>query len=283
MEDNVINEERKEKKSLSIRDEFKNYISNPKNTLRIPTGFEKLDAIYGGGLPKGLTILGADTGLGKTTFVLHLADNMAKQETVKVLFYSLELTKYELLAKSLSRISYIEDGLNENTPQAIIHNEVDNIDEVFDVYDTISNNIKIIDNIRDIQSIIKNTLRFIKENPNDKVVVIIDYLQFVDSPLNNDKQKIDGITKSLKQISNAYDIPMILISSLSRIGDFKESGSIEYTADYLLKLFVKKKSENDLSFDTDDQLTLKFIKNRFGGKGEIKLSYIGNYATFEEI
>ena len=74
------------------------YIENENNIRKIPTNFNKLDNIYGGGLSKGLTIIGANTGLGKTTFALQLADNVAQQPNTKVLFFSLELTKYELVS-----------------------------------------------------------------------------------------------------------------------------------------------------------------------------------------
>ena len=79
------------------------------------------------------------------------------------------------------------------------------------------------------------------------------------------------------------------ISSINRtsyknntIGSFKESGSIEYTADYLISL-EEKETSNNLAFNTDDNIiTLTFLKNRFGTKDSIDLTYYGNYATFIE-
>ena len=70
----------------NIKEDYIRYISNDTNIRKIPTGIQKLDNIYGGGLPNGLTILGAITGLGKTTFALQLADNMASVENTKVSF-----------------------------------------------------------------------------------------------------------------------------------------------------------------------------------------------------
>ena len=82
---------------------------------------------------------------------------------------------------------------------------------------------------------------------------------------------------------------IIAISSINRtsyknntIGSFKESGSIEYTADYLISL-EEKETSNNLAFNTDDNIiTLTFLKNRFGTKDSIDLTYYGNYATFIE-
>ena len=105
---------------MSIKEDYIAYISNSNNIRKIPTGISKLDNIYGGGLPTGFTIIGAETGLGKTTFTLQLADTIAKEENVKVLFFSLELSKYELLSKTLSRISYLDSELTNHSPNEFI-------------------------------------------------------------------------------------------------------------------------------------------------------------------
>jgi replicative DNA helicase len=103
------------------------------------------------------------------------------------------------------------------------------------------------------------------------------------------KQNIDTITRQLKALSTDYSASIIAISSINRtsyksntIGSFKESGSIEYTADYLISL-EEKETTNNLAFNTDDNIiTLTFLKNRFGTKDSIDLKYYGNYATFIE-
>lgn len=271
-----------------IKEDFINYISDENNIRKIPTGIEKLDNIFGGGLPNGLTILGAITGIGKTTFALQLADDMAKVDNTKILFFSLELNKYELLSKSLSRISYLNEDLTNHTPNEFISNSVADIDNYFSKYDEISDNIFIVDNVRDIKAIIGNSIAFINKYYNDKVVIIIDYLQFIDSDKGgSDKQSVDNITKQLKTLSSQYGVCIIAISSINRtsyknntIGSFKESGSIEYTADYLISL-EEKETKQTLAFNDDDNIiTLSFLKNRFGSKDSIDLKYYGNYATF---
>ena len=82
---------------MKVDKEDKNLINKIKG---LNTGYEhylaKITNIYGGGLPTGLTILGANTGLGKTTFVLQLADNIAREPNTKVLFFSLYLTKQDV-------------------------------------------------------------------------------------------------------------------------------------------------------------------------------------------
>lgn len=272
---------------MSIKEDYIAYISNSNNIRKIPTGISKLDNIYGGGLPTGFTIIGAETGLGKTTFTLQLADTIAKEENVKVLFFSLELSKYELLSKTLSRISYFDNELPNHTPNEFISNEVEDIDNYFNKYEEIQDNIFLIDNVKDIGGIIGNTIAFCKKYANDKVVVVIDYLQYIKCEGNSDKQNIDNITRELKNITSKYNVSIIAISSLSRDGgkrndltSFKESGSIEYTADYVI-ILKKKVVEKGLAFDNEDNIiTLEFLKHRFGSKDSFDMKYFGNFATF---
>lgn len=274
---------------MSLKDDYIAYISNSNNVRKIPTGMRKLDNIYGGGLPTGFSIIGAETGLGKTTFTLQLADTIAKEENVKVLFFSLELSKYELLSKTLSRISYLNNELTSHTPNEFISNEVEDIDNYFSKYEEIQENIFLIDNIKDIRGIIGNTKAFCNRYKNDKVVVIIDYLQYIKCDGNSDKQNIDNITRELKNITTDYNVSILAISSLSRDGgkrndltSFKESGSIEYTADYVI-ILKKKVVERSLAFDNEDNIiTLEFLKHRFGSKDSFEMTYLGNYATFVE-
>lgn len=272
---------------MSIKEDYIAYISNSNNIRKIPTGISKLDNIYGGGLPTGFTIIGAETGLGKTTFTLQLADTIAKEENVKILFFSLELSKYELLSKTLSRISYLDNELPNHTPNEFIGNEVEDIDNYFNKYEEIQDNIFLVDNVKDLGGIIGNTIAFCKKYANDKVVVVIDYLQYIKCESNNDKQNIDNITRELKNITSKYNVSIIAISSLSRDGgkrndltSFKESGSIEYTADYVI-ILKKKVVEKGLAFDNEDNIiTLEFLKHRFGSKDSFDMKYFGNFATF---
>lgn len=272
------------------KEDYKAFIQNEKNIRKIQTNFNKLDNIYGGGLSKGLTIIGANTGLGKTTFALQLADNVAQQPNTKVLFFSLELTEYELVSKSLSRLSYLDDNLTNHTPNDFISNRVDDLDTYYSHYEPIESNVYIVYNVRDVVKISKSICEFCNNFENDKVVVIIDYIQFIDCNGNNDKQNVDIITRELKALANNYNIPIVAISSLSRegakrndISSFKESGSIEYTADYLIIMY-QKENDRGLAFTGEtNTITVEFLKNRFGVKGQFDLKYIGKYATFKEL
>ena len=146
-----------------------------------------------------------------------------------------------------------------------------------------------IDDTRSVRGILNLIDNYCSKNAEDKIVVFIDYIQFINCGAGNDKQNVDIITRELKALANRYNISIIGISSLSREGakrndttSFKESGSIEYTADYLIIMYNKEQAKT-LSFGEDNNnITLEFLKNRFGCKGQFNLKYYGNYATFIE-
>ena len=85
--------------------EFRNFIESAAKRPILSTGFYDIDKALGGGLHTGLYVLGAVSSLGKTTFTLQIADNLAKADT-DVLFFSLEQSKFELMAKSISRETF---------------------------------------------------------------------------------------------------------------------------------------------------------------------------------
>ena len=100
--------------------EFINGIAQSVDTPYIPTGFKKFDEVLEGGLYEGLYIIGAISSLGKTTFVLQIADQIAQQGQ-DILIFSLEMARSELMAKSMSRITFdlSKDPRNAKTTRGI--------------------------------------------------------------------------------------------------------------------------------------------------------------------
>ncbi|MBR1615770.1 MAG: toprim domain-containing protein [Treponema sp.] len=233
------------------------------------TGFEELDKNLFGGLHEGLYIIGAISSLGKTTFTLQLADQVAAGGQ-DVIFFSLEMSKYELMSKSLSRLTYQLAG-NRQTgnsvkkkplardTQQILNNrryasynseEREIIKSAIREYEKSAPHIYIyegryrgerlkVSHIREIVS------RHIKSN-GQKPVVLVDYLQIL-APVDvhaTDKQNTDTNTFELKEISRDFQIPVIAVSSFNRdnyqepvsMQSFKESGAIEYSSDILFGL-----------------------------------------------
>ena len=223
-------------------------------TRRTPTGFEGLDKMTGGGLPAGLTILGAVSSLGKTTLALQIADQIAATGK-PVLFVTIEQTAAELVAKSLSRIMQEQgtrapacdicdpaqrDGWTDWQEAALL-------DACEEYTRRIGGNLRIIEGIEQPSaSNILAAVEIMRAEGHESPVVFIDYLQLLkpSSDRDTDKQAVDKNVTALRQMANRTQTPVVAISSLNRssysgnvmLDSFKESGAVEYGADLLLAL-----------------------------------------------
>ena len=227
------------------------------NTPAISTGFANLDAVLDGGLYEGLYIIGAISSLGKTTLALQIIDQLAQQGQ-DCLVFSLEMARSELMAKSISRLTFLAAGDRKlaKTTRGITagaryeHYSPDEKKAIFkamDQYGDYAQHIFIHEGVGDIgvRQIRDTVQRHISVTGN-KPVILIDYLQIL-APYNDratDKQNTDKATLELKRISRDFKIPVIGISSFNRDNytapvnnaSFKESGAIEYSADVLIGL-----------------------------------------------
>ena len=234
----------------------------------IRTGFRELDDYLQDGIRTGLYVVGAVTGLGKTTFILQIADYIAKQGH-DVLYFSLEMTKAELMAKSISRNTfeiirggfYDKDGQPENkakpktTTDILLGYRYDNysleehalIMDAKDRYRKEAKHLYIIDGLADISTDdIRQRIETHKTITGNSPVVFVDYAQILKAKdvRLSDKQKTDLNIVDLKCISRDYKTPVIAISSTNRASyqepidrsSFKESGAIEFTSDVLIGL-----------------------------------------------
>lgn len=234
---------------------------------RISTGFPSLDQVLGGGIAPGFTVLGAVSNLGKSTFVLQLAENVAKLG-IPVLFYSMEMNATRIASKAISRRIFVNKATYEDdsiTADNLLSQEyMSRIteDKWSEVQCAISDVQKALDNLYVVEGgedmntanhIVENVNAFIKKE-NVKPVVIVDYLQILQSENKSGiRADLDDNIRILKRLSNGNSddgleegagIPVIAISSINRtyynkplsMEGFKESGSIEYSSDVVLGL-----------------------------------------------
>lgn len=251
---------KREAAAYSLPDFIKK-IEESKRAAFIPTGFAPLDSLLDGGLYAGLYVVGAISSLGKTTFCLQIADQIA-QSGQDVLIFSLEMARNELIAKSVSRLTLIEDlrqnasTANAKTTRGILtgtryadYNKTEKqlIQTAVSAYGGYARNIYITEGIGDVgvEAIRDKVQKHIKLTGKAPVVVI-DYLQII-APADvraTDKQNTDKAVLELKRLSRDYAIPVIGISSFNRdnytapvnLASFKESGAIEYSSDVLIGL-----------------------------------------------
>jgi replicative DNA helicase len=233
-------------------DAFISGISASVDTPCISTGFESLDRALDGGLYEGLYIIGAISSLGKTSFVTQIGDQIAKLGE-DVLIFSLEMSAFELIAKSISRCTFFffcaeKIGINcAKTARGITtgkrylnYSEIEKnlIKNSFGDFHEYAKNIYIVEGVGDVGvTQIQETINLHVEITGKKPVVIVDYLQIL-APFNlraTDKQNIDKAVLELKRLSRDFKIPIIAISSLNRANysnavsmeAFKESGAKE--------------------------------------------------------
>lgn len=286
--------------AAELLDYFKSIETQPPG-FEVKTGFENLDNNLSGGLHEGLIVIGAISSLGKTTFTLQLADQIAAAGQ-DVIFFSLEMSKYELMAKSISRNTYkrvrdkkTADGahylardtvqiLNNRKYQYYTQEEKQIIADAIKDYEAPAEHLYIYEGryrgqrltVQHIREIVKNHV----ESTMRKPVVIVDYLQILapaDTHLT-DKQATDDATFELKEISRDYTIPVIAISSFNRenysepatMACFKESGAIEYSSDILFGLQYEGMEYQDGEKKEDRQQRLRELNRSIQNKKRLK-------------
>lgn len=251
-------------------DEFENRLQLTRNEPPISTGYNRLDELLDGGLYPGLYTFGADTSLGKSTFWLNIALNISNQGR-SVLFFSVEMSKYELTGRLLSRETYLlaqgKKGLchaqtersltTYNILEKLDYNDQELVTQAKELFRHHARNLYLFENIGEIypETIQKEVVNFMtRTGTTQPPVVIVDYIQilrsmdkFIDT---NDKLKIDKALFFFKKLSNDMRLPVVLISSLNRdaykswsritMTSFKESGSIEYTSDVLIGMQLER-------------------------------------------
>lgn len=273
---------------LEHMDDFERRISDPNANPPQPTFIGRLDYILGGGLYPGLHVLGAASSLGKTTFILQLADQIAQGGTPSnglehkyysgrdVLFFTLEMSRTQLISKSISRITAMRAPAGDRTKDIRMRlsreaREVEHawrfweneqkrghLAEAIKVYkEHIAPRMYIIEEMMNFGALqIYNAVEEHIRRTGNRPVIFIDYLQALE-PENDratDKQATDETMECLKAISRGLELPLVVISSLNRssykgrvtMAAFKESGKIEYGADVLLGL---QPTMNDIEAD----------------------------------
>ena len=262
--------------------------------LGVPTGFSYLDKMLTGMGKSDLIILAARPGMGKTSFVLNIATNVA-QRNIPVAIFSLEMTREQLTSRMISAVAHIDSQIMRSGNIRV--DEWDNISravgEISDlpIYLDDTSNVTVSD--------IKAKVRRLNQNPENEPVgmIIIDYLQLMSSGKRNESrvQEISEITRNLKIMAKELNVPLICLSQLSRsaekgqgrdarpaLSDLRDSGSIEQDADVVLFLYRDAYYSQD---EDVDQTKAECIvaKNRHGEVGKVYLGWDGAHTRFYDI
>ena len=244
------------------------------------TQFKDLDSILQGFEKSDLIIIAGRPSMGKTAFSLSLAKNIVANYDIPLIIFSLEMSRQQIIYRFLSTYSKIntnrlKSGKMSSKEWQVLSNSMKYI-SLLPIYIDDNSNLNLVD--------MKSKIRKIFIDKTKRGFIIIDYLQLIklNIKFENRSQEISYITRSLKVLAKELEIPVIVLSQLSRtvetrvnkrpmLSDLRESGSIEQDADIVIMLY-REDYYNDNK--KDDQIT-EFIvaKHRNGPIGTAKLMF----------
>lgn len=255
----------------------------------IPSGIADLDRVITGLNRSDLILLAARPGMGKTSFALNIARYVASKAKMRVAFFSLEMTKEQLVSRLLST-----EGLIEGTKLRSGKLNNDEWARLMEASEILSRANMYLDETTMLTvPAMKAKLRRLK----DVDLVVIDYLQLMGSTLRTENlvQIVGENTRALKSMAKELNVPVILLSQLSRaseqraehrpmLSDLRDSGSIEQDADIVLFLY-RESYYNDKDGKDKDDADLNsgeciVAKNRHGETNTVKLHWQGEFMRF---
>lgn len=254
-------------------------ISQGKDISGIPTGFTDLDKILYGLHSPDLVMVAARPGMGKTAFMLNLAQYAAVKKNIPVAVFNLEMSNEQLVKRLISSESGITSEKLRNgqlTP--------DDWNNFASVFDTLGNAPIYFDDNTDMTvSSIRAKCRKLKLEKGIKMVVV-DYLQLMKSGAYSDSRQneVSDISRALKVMARELDVPVVVGSQLSRevekradkrpmLSDLRESGSIEQDADVVMFLYRDDYYNKESQFKNVAEVIIG--KHRNGSTGTVQLAF----------
>lgn len=265
----------------------------------IPTGFRYLDAVLTGLGRSDLIILAARPGMGKTSFALNIATNVAKQQKIPVAVFSLEMTCEQLADRILSS----EAGVDS---QAFRTGRLTGDDwrDLAHASDVLCDAPVFIDDSSGLSvTEMKAKVRQLNQDPRREKIglIVVDYLQLMTTGkrTENRVQEISEITRNLKITAKELNVPIIVLSQLSRsvekngssnrrpqLSDLRDSGSIEQDADAVLFLYREAyyNRQNSEEHQADENTAECIVaKNRHGETATVQLGWDGAHTRFLDV
>ncbi len=254
------------------------------------TGFSELDKKITGLNRSDLIIIGARPAMGKTSFALNMARNVAAYDNKRVLFFSLEMSKEQLAQRVLSTVSRVESTkfrTGKLSPEewrkvAEASSSFSSLELFFD----------------DTPNITVPEMKARARQLKNVDCIFIDYLQLMSSTKKTDNrvQEVSEITRSLKMMAKDLNVPVVTCAQLARrteekgrskkpqLSDLRESGSIEQDADIVLMLYREDYYKDSANVNPEDiridEAELIISKNRHGPTGTVPLAWNSNFTEF---
>lgn len=263
---------------------------NKGSVTGVPTGFYDLDYKTAGLQPSDLIIVAARPSMGKTAFVLNIAEHVAVKQKISTVIFSLEMSKDQLVKRIISMNSKVDS-------QAIRTGDLQDEDwmKIVESAKDIGDSSLIIDDTPGITvQELRSKCRKLKLE-NNLGLIIIDYLQLMSGGsrrVESKQQEIAEISRSLKSIAREVQAPVIALSQLSRaveqrpdkrpmMSDLRESGAIEQDADVVMFIY----RDEYYNKESQDAGVSEIIigKQRNGPTGTVKLRWLSEYTKFANL
>ena len=287
-----------------IRDILQNVYRDIETTVEMKgavtgakTGFSGLDRMLVQMGKGDLVIVGARPGMGKTSFALNIATNVAKNSKKSVAIFSLEMSGEQLVTRIISSEALV-DSHALRTGQL----KPEDWDNIAGVVSSLSGSEIYIDDTSQITTTeMKSKLRRL---PNLGLVVI-DYIGLMQSTSNSDNraQQVGEISRNLKVMAKDFGVPIVCCAQLNRgtesrpgagkrptLADLRDSGSIEQDADIVLFLYrdeyykdIAGQENSPEAADSANTAEVIIAKNRHGSVGNVKMGWIGQFTKFRTL
>lgn len=275
---------------LQVYDHLNLLVTDKEATQGIPTGFSGLDRVLAGLGKSDLVILGARPGMGKTSFALNVATNVARNTKKKVCIFSLEMSAEQLVTRIVSSEAMIDSyklRTGDLTPEdwktmAHVSGWLSKCDILID----------------DTPGITATEMKAKLRREKNLGMIVIDYLSLMtgESHQDNRVQEVSAISRSLKLMAKEFNVPVICCAQLSRgaegrtdkrpmLSDLRESGAIEQDADIVLFLYRDEYYKRDDEKNDDGPNTAEVIiaKNRHGSTTNVKMGWVGKFTKFRNL
>ena len=271
--------------------------ANKDGLTGVGTGYHKLDDITSGWQASDLVIIAGRPAMGKTSFALSLAKNIAADYRVPLAFFSLEMSNVQLVNRLISNACEIEGSKILNGQ--LSPDEWDRLD-------------KRVNNLLDAPLYVDDTpglsvfelrtkaRRLVREH--GVKIIMIDYLQLMNASgmsYNSRQEEVSTISRSLKQLAKELNIPIIALSQLNRgvesregiegkrpqLADLRESGAIEQDADmvcFIHRPEYYKIYQDEKGRDLRGMAEIIIAKHRNGAVGDVLLRFMKEFARFSD-
>ncbi len=258
---------------------------NREETIGTPTGFGDLDNVLVGMGKSDLILIGARPGVGKTSFALNIATNVAKETKRAVCIFSLEMSAEQLVSRMLSSEALVDSHKIRSGEL-----EDDDWNKLAHASAGLSECDILIDDTTGITATgMKSKLRRVK----NLGLVVIDYLQLMQSDrrIDNRVQEVADISRNLKILAKELQVPLVCCAQLSRspesrtdktpmLSDLRDSGAIEQDADVVMFLSRDYYGNDPTKQNVADVI---IAKNRHGATGKVTMGWFGQFTKFTSL